>query len=164
MKIIYHTENWLVAAALRSSDPNFRQSADCQKLGHWNQKISHGNGPSKTNLEAVLLLLRSCIFPETRENMCLSVKSNYSEVAFSTSQKFRFRLLGSCRQLLRSCVWAFFPPPLILCSPAYLFFLATFFLEIRLIGDGVSRVVQLFTVRRASNFICQTEGPVHVHH
>ena len=32
-KITYNMDNWLVAAAMLSSDPNFRQSADCRKLG-----------------------------------------------------------------------------------------------------------------------------------
>ena len=148
-------DNWLVAAAMRSSDPNCRQSADCRNLGSPEPEI-FTRKRSVQNKFRSFFSASQILFSKTWQNMCFPKKStslscffDFSEVAFSTSEKL--------------CLGIFFPLPLLLCSPARLFFLATFFLEIRLLGDGIYRLVQRFTVRRASN-ICQSKKPVHLHH
>ena len=130
-----------MAAATLSSDPSLQQSADCRKLGSREPEIFTRKQSVQKFLEDVFLLLRTCLF------FLQNTSNMFVEKSPTTSQKFLFRLL-------RSCVWALFPPPLLLCPPASCFFLATFFLEIRLLGDGIHRLVQRFTVQRASN-ICR---------
>ena len=54
---------------MQSSDPNFRQSADCRKLASPAPKKIHG---SKKKIEAVFLLLRSSVCSTSKNSgFCL---------------------------------------------------------------------------------------------
>ena len=135
-----------MAAAMRSVDPNCWQSADCRKLG---------------SLE-----------PEIITRFCFSERGLFTKNTGKryfgnnpTSQKLLFPLLRglfSTSEKLSS--GHFFPPPLLLCSPACLFFLAAFYLEIRLLGDGVHGGGYSALLSGALPTMCQAEGPVHLHH
>ena len=62
---------WITGSWLQSCGPVTRTAGS---WGHRNQQFSHGNGPSKTNLEAVFLFLRSC-FSENTVNSVFLLKN-----------------------------------------------------------------------------------------
>ena len=85
----HHKDNWLMAAATRSSDVNIRQSADCWRVGvTGTKKCSHGNGLSKH-------FFRSCFF-------LLLEKLVFSQ--FHKKNSYLFHIFV---QFLRICVFDF---------------------------------------------------------
>ena len=66
VKIIYRMDNWLVAAAMRSSDPNFRQSADCWKLGSPAPKNFSRKRSVQKKFRSCFLLLRGSAFSQNQ--------------------------------------------------------------------------------------------------
>ena len=100
----HHKDNWLMAAATRSSDANIRQSADCRELEP--KMFTRKRSFQKKN--------RSCFF------LLLGFFSNFVEqlvflIICPTSQKLRFRLLRTCffflllRTRLLACSRPLFP-------------------------------------------------------
>ena len=72
---------WIIGSWLQPCGPVTRTAGSrptAGSWGHWNQKFSHGNGPSKTIAEAVFVLLRSGGFKQSGRTF-LDTKSNFSE-------------------------------------------------------------------------------------
>ena len=104
---------------MRSSDPNFRQSVDCRKLGspapqHFSRKRS-----VQKKFRSCFLLLRSSVFSQNQgKTRFFLKKSNFSEIAF-----LLLRCWGFCL-----CEVVSFPFSL-LHSPSSLFPVLTSFLS-----------------------------------
>ena len=84
-----------------SGDPNFRRSADCGKLGSPEPNFLSRKRSFQKILEAVICTSEAALFQRKGKHVVLGKKSNFSEVAFSTSQN-----LGFCFLEVVSC---FFP-------------------------------------------------------
>ena len=92
INIIYHINNLGITTTIQSSDPSFRQSADCLKLsGHWNQKKSR-KGSVQKKFRSCFLLLRSSVFfkQHMEKHVFLKKRSNFSEVAFRLLRTWGF--------------------------------------------------------------------------
>ena len=109
---IHHKDNGLLAAARRSSDANFRQSADCRKLGSLEPHKNHTETVVRNFfLEAVLCF--SEVFFFKFSVTFVWVGKNLSNL----SQKLLFRLFHNLGfLLLRTCLLACSPPLLVPCS------------------------------------------------
>ena len=98
-------DNWLLAAAMRSSDPNFWQSADCRKLGSPEPEIF----TRKRSVPEFFLLMLSqnlgCFSKNTGKHVFFEKKSQTSQTVASQKQLLRTLLF----RLLRSCVLHPFP-------------------------------------------------------
>ena len=101
---MYHMDNRLVAAAMRSSDPNFPAGGRLPELGVTGNKNFHTETvrPPRQNTSC-FSASQNLFFSEKNGKTCVfPKKSNFSEEAFSTSQKLSdcpFRLLHSLSPL-----------------------------------------------------------------
>ena len=102
----HHKDNWKMAAATRSSDANFQQSADCRKWESLEPNFFH----SETVVPCFCLKLFVC-FPQVDVFQHFSEKTSIFQPLRSCLSEF-----SELGVLLRTCLLAGSPPPLLLWS------------------------------------------------
>ena len=117
-----HGDNWLVAAATSSSDANFRQSADCQRLGSLEPKmVTRKRSFQDVFRSFFFLLLRSWCETNKPGNNSYHPKFvkplrscvfDFSELGGFASENLSLCMFPSSTCSLLSSPFAFHPAPL----------------------------------------------------